>query len=212
MDLAELNAVMADLAVDRPVFHSEPDFQHALAWQLHLRHPAAVVRLEQRIQPSLYVDLVVSDEGTRAALELKYVTRALTASSAGEAFNLRHDGAHDQRRYDVVGDLARVEHLVTAHHAAVGFVVVLTNDPAYWTPPAAPSGDAAFSIHEGGLLTGTRAWAANAAPAAVHDRELAHHLAGEYVAAWRDYSDVAQGEARGQFRYLAIEVLPASQR
>jgi hypothetical protein len=210
MDIAELHDVMADLARSRPVFHSEADFLHALAWQIHLRDPGSVVRLEQRIQPSLYVDLVLNHGGTRTAFELTYLTRAVTTTNAGEAFNLRHDGAQEQGRYDVVGDLARIEHLVNGHHAAVGFVVVLTNDPSYWETPAsaAPSIDDAFRIHEGNRLSGTRAWAANAALVAIHNRELAHHLHAEYAAGWRDYADVGDGDARGHFRYLAIEVLP----
>ena len=37
---------MAALARVRPLFHSEADFQHAFAWQLHSAHPDARIRLE----------------------------------------------------------------------------------------------------------------------------------------------------------------------
>jgi hypothetical protein len=43
--------ILAELAQDRPIFHSEPDFQHALAWQVRLRHPQAKMRLEPRPRP-----------------------------------------------------------------------------------------------------------------------------------------------------------------
>lgn len=34
MDANSINTAMASLAKGRPIFHSEADFQHALAWQL----------------------------------------------------------------------------------------------------------------------------------------------------------------------------------
>jgi len=41
----DLQACLTDLAQQRPLFQSEADFQHALAWQLHAMEPAARVRL-----------------------------------------------------------------------------------------------------------------------------------------------------------------------
>jgi hypothetical protein len=43
-----VNGAMNRLALRRPVFHSEADFQHGLAWQIQLDHPDARVRLETR--------------------------------------------------------------------------------------------------------------------------------------------------------------------
>lgn len=43
VDLTEL---MAMLQNERPVFHSEADFQHALAWALHRLDPSVNIRLE----------------------------------------------------------------------------------------------------------------------------------------------------------------------
>lgn len=39
MTAAMVEASLGRLAARRPVFHSEADFQHALAWQLQLDHP-----------------------------------------------------------------------------------------------------------------------------------------------------------------------------
>jgi hypothetical protein len=44
MQLNELEGVMRDVAAARPVFHSEADFQHALAWELQLRYPQAQIQ------------------------------------------------------------------------------------------------------------------------------------------------------------------------
>lgn len=31
----DVEAVLRDLALKRPIFHSEADFQHAVAWEVH---------------------------------------------------------------------------------------------------------------------------------------------------------------------------------
>ncbi|GIQ70102.1 hypothetical protein DUZ99_18335 [Xylanibacillus composti] len=44
----ELKKILAELAKERPVFSSEADFQHALAWHIHTYDPHAKIRLEYR--------------------------------------------------------------------------------------------------------------------------------------------------------------------
>ncbi len=140
------------------MFHSERDFQHALAWQVHLHHPDAAIRLETRPLPGtpVFLDLAITVAGHRAAIELKYLVRALTATVNGEQFALRDQSAHDLRRYDAVNDIARLEELVAAHAADVGYAIVLSNDAAFWQPGTKPSpADAAFRLHEGSTLSGS---------------------------------------------------------
>jgi hypothetical protein len=57
----DLDAVtmLSLLAERRPVFHSERDFQHALAWQIQLAYPEAQIRLEPRPRRSIHLDLLV---------------------------------------------------------------------------------------------------------------------------------------------------------
>ncbi|MDE2142791.1 MAG: hypothetical protein KGJ84_10300 [Elusimicrobia bacterium] len=79
-----IHELMAELAIKRPLFHSEADFQHALAWEIRSRLPDAKIRLEYR--PSgfdrMYVDMwVVLADGTPFAIELKYKTRAFSYES-----------------------------------------------------------------------------------------------------------------------------------
>mgnify|MGYP004093375885 CR=1 FL=1 len=82
------------LAARRPVFHSEADFQFALAWQIHTDHPAAHIRLETRPLPeeNLRLDLHVDLDGYRVAVECKYMVRELDVTVAGERFALRKQG------------------------------------------------------------------------------------------------------------------------
>ena len=97
------------LAEQRPIFHSEADFQHALAWAIHEARPDATVRLE--IPRDIdgrraHVDIWVVD-GEGLAIELKYLTTALDTVVAGERFQLRNQAAQDLGRYDILKDLAR---------------------------------------------------------------------------------------------------------
>ena len=59
ISLPELESTLAGLSSSRPVFHSEADFQHALAWELHHAHPDVSVRLEYKPVASerVYIDI-----------------------------------------------------------------------------------------------------------------------------------------------------------
>ena len=131
LDVTEL---MNDLARDRPVFHSEADFQHALAWHIHAKGLDAGVRLEYRPERSKrkYVDLWLPKN--RLAVELKYRTQKLTLESEGECFDLRDQSARDIGRYDFLKDIRRLEKLSKLQCVQAGLAILLTNDPLYWMP------------------------------------------------------------------------------
>src|SRR6266567_4623533 len=79
------------LAAERPIFHSEADFQHALAWLLHQRFPHAALRLEYRPFPDerFYLDIWVDIGTERLAIELKYPTRGIQRPSVASVSRLR---------------------------------------------------------------------------------------------------------------------------
>ena len=150
-----LEGVVEKLADSRPLFHSEADLQHALAWELHRSHPEAVVRLELRPDPALResVDLVVVVDGCKVFIELKYLVRRLDLTVGGERVVLRDQGAQSLSRYDVLKDVARLERFCVGAH--IGFAVVLANDPLVWGPSRPGGVDSAFKIHDGALVSGT---------------------------------------------------------
>jgi hypothetical protein len=116
----DLVATMRALAVKRPIFSSEADFQLALGWEIQLAHPAARIRMEYRpayLDRRGYLDLWAADDGWAAAIELKYFTRALDYVSGGERFELLNQGAQDISRYDFVRDVERVEAVARAQPA-----------------------------------------------------------------------------------------------
>ena len=203
-DMAE---VMEDLSSERPLFHSEADFQHALAWRIHKMMPEHEVRLE--FKPPLpdvrmYLDLWLRD--IAVAIELKYRTRTLSQTHDGETFALRNQAAQDISRYDFVKDIQRLEQVSTPLNARTGFAILLTNEPLYWTAPSrTDTVDSAFRLHEGRRITGEMAWSPRASDGTIRSREMPIRLAGAYDLRWRDYSAKEPGRHRA-FRYLAVRV------
>jgi len=195
------------------VFHSEADFQHALAWQIQRSNPAAQVRLEVRFDypdGPAYLDLLVRDKGCQLAIELKYLTCSLSAEVLGEKFSLKQQGAHDVIGYDCVRDVVRIERFVAHNPGARGYVIILTNEGIYWRAPAAGRGSFArdaFRIHEGHVLEGLLCWNEKAGPGTRRGREDPHHLKGSYSLNWRSYSEFA-GQKNGTFKYLLIPIGP----
>jgi hypothetical protein len=209
MDFRELLAKLAD---QRPVFHSEADFQHALAWLIHEVRPTATVRLEiprdidgRRV----HVDLWVID-GERLAIELKYLTTSVDAVVAGERFLLRSQAAQDLGRYDILKDLVRVERLVAAGTADRGIVIALTSDSTYWRGPGRGTSPnyAALRLMDGRTLSGSLAWGPGTGAGTMRGRETPIDLKGEYVCEWTDYSVVASATSLASFRYLLLEARP----
>ena len=209
------------LACKRPVFHSEADFQHALAWHIHEAIPDCRVRLEfkpcritekGRKKRELYLDIWLPDAGV--AMELKYKTRKVKLPHDNEVFSLRDQAAQDCGRYDFIQDLRRLEWVVNDGKAAakVGFAVFLTNDPFYWECPRflkypryRKPNDYAFRIHEGRELCGKFDWCRPAAD--TDSRKDPISLRGKYPLTWRDYSS-SEKCAGGSFRFLLVQVRP----
>jgi hypothetical protein len=201
--------LLADLAIRRPVFHSEADFQHAFAWLLHQRHPELSMRLEVPVrigQTVLHVDLLAFSAAKTIAIELKYKTKGVALAFDAEEFRLANHGAQDLARYDFIKDIHRLEQLATVNNGTLGFAVLLTNDSSYWGQGRrSESIDAAFRLHPERLLTGDLAWDVRASSGTIRGREDSLNLGGSYPIAWRDYSELI-APRYGRFRYLAIGV------
>ena len=206
----DIHSLMRDLSQSRPIFHSEADFQHALAWQIHEAIPDSQIRLEYPFRydgNTMKLDIWLPAE--RIAIELKYLAKKLELNFKGERFAMNNHGAWDQRRYDFLLDVQRLEYIANQDESArAGFAILLTNDPVYWKSPTIgweSTVDAAFRIHEGRELTGELAWAAHAGAGTTRGREPPIRLEGSYAMHWRDYSRLGESNNQ-QFRYLAVAV------
>jgi hypothetical protein len=207
---AVLDEVMPRLASRRPVFHSEADFQLALAWEIQLTRPDAQIRLEKRVanNPRIELDLLVVIDRHRMALELKYPKEKLDVEVDGERFALS-TGAPDVERYDAWRDVVRLERLCSEEIVDEGCALVLTNSPAFWLPSTRPgvTGYDAFRIHDGREVTGTLDWGPTAGAGTRAGRTEPLALRGDYRLAWRLYSRVGTSAEQ---RYLAIMVGPGA--
>lgn len=199
---------MTALSRARPVFHSEADFQHALAWQIHDEHPDARIRLEYRPVPQdkVYLDLWIEMASCRVAIELKYLTRGLVIDVDGEHYELANQAAQNYRRHAFVRDIERLERVTEADTVTTGYAVLLTNDPSHWTNPhGGGQADAAFRVHERATLTGTLEWAQGAAESTKSALKPVR-LRGSYFMSWHDYSYPAGGGKYSRFRYASVYV------
>jgi hypothetical protein len=203
-----LRDALSGLALSRPVFHSEADLQHALAWQIHAMDPALHVRLETRPLPGMRLDLQVSsaDRSRHTALELKYLTKAWAGTVSGEHFELKSQGAQDIAGYDVVKDIWRVERATAAGSGWNGGVLVLSNDSYYWRARAGtrPTNADAFRLHDGALLSGARAWGPLTGQGTRAGRDVDLVLTGTYQLRWHDYAHLQPDTPSSTFRSLLV--------
>jgi hypothetical protein len=205
----EISEIMPVLVKKRSIFHSEADFQHALAWEIHQELANASVRLELPIQVKnqyLHIDIWVEQQGEPMALELKYKTRSLSVRIGNEQFSLKDQSAQDIGKYDFLKDVQRLEQIVAEKRNCIGYAVLLTNDSAYWTRTANQNtNDADFRIYDGRILEGQLQWGANASEGTKRNREQPITLRNRYVVKWEDYSQPSTVKY-GAFRFCIIRV------
>ena len=200
---------MKRLAQRRKLFHSEADFQFALAWEIQTCHSQAQVRLEfpPPELPGWHLDILVRLGQEVYPLELKYKTLGAFLKVEEELFSLRSHGAQDIGKYDCLLDLQRMEAMKQRLPGyRKGFAIWLSNDPTYWSPPSRAGTMAqAFTLHEGAVKTGEMAWAPHTGKGTMRSREAPIVLNGRYPIHWQDYSRVAH-ERGGLLRFALCEV------
>ncbi|WP_395736707.1 hypothetical protein [Prosthecobacter sp.] len=198
---------MASLSKHRPIFHSEADFQHALAWELRHIDSSLDIRLEVPLplnSERRYVDLIVRSGERVVYLELKYKTREARHHYKGELFELKNQGATDQGAYDILKDLCRIENFVGKTPNSEGFVIVVSNDSRYWAQPPSrskPSIDEQFKLTDNRLFQGTLRWHPSAGQGSIKGREQPIQLRQSYTAHWSDYTQEPES-----FRSLCFHV------
>lgn len=210
--MIDIVKIMQELSKTRPVFHSEADFQHALAWEMHKVMSDSNIRLEYPFsgKRTYHLDIFASGNNARIAVELKYKTILSFILTGEGAYYLKGHLAQDQGRYDFWRDVRRLEEVVSARDKCSGYSVLLTNDSSYWNP--SNRGVTAcddFRLSEGREVSGILRWGENAADGTTRNRKTPISIAGTYTCDWNDYSefqkeDYVQGGLR--FRYLVIEI------
>jgi hypothetical protein len=207
-EVSALADVMIELANLRPLFHSEADFQHALAWKLSEQDHSRNIRLEYRV-PEMgrrYIDIWFDNGERQTAIELKYWTRQLECEIGSERFSLLNQSAQDIGRYDFLKDIQRLETVAVHRSNCSGFAIALTNDRGYWNAARSPETvDAAFRLHEGREISGSLGWSDRASDGTKKSREEPILLKNTYKIRWRDFSRI-DGQKFGWFRWALVEV------
>lgn len=188
--MLDIDGLMTSLASRRKVFHSEADFQHALAWRIQQAMPESQIRLEvdvlQAEHRRRFLDIWLPVEGI--AIELKYKTRGFEAEQGDESFVLRNQSAQDQGRYDFLRDIQRLEFICSQlKQCKAGYAVLLTNDSSYWkVPMRKDTVDSDFRVHEGREISGSLAWANSAGPGTMKGRESPIEIQGSHRLRWQE--------------------------
>ena len=207
----DIHELLDDLARERPLFHSEADFQFALAWQIKEKEKLDV-RLEfpPFAAERVYLDIWLPRAGI--AIELKYPTSGLTVNYGDEMFALRNHGTPDLGQYDFLKDISRLERVsARLSQAREGIAILLTNDQLYWDSSrrSDKADDVEFRLNDGRLLPRKMDWPDDKRTNKGKGRQSQIVLNGSYKCAWRDYGHPVNGAAgnkNAQFRYLALPV------
>lgn len=208
--MLDLPATMQALARERPIFHSERDFQFWLGWMLR-EHCGLRPLIEvpwRLFVPGAHerVDITADTAHGKVAIELKYLTRGIKTDIGGEFYQLSNQSAQDMRRYDILRDIERLEKL-TRHGFAAGYMLALSNEPLYWNRTRARrvTNDEEFRLHHGRNISGKMQWGPHTGAGTKFQREAPIFLCGHYTLHWHPYSMI-RGTRAGEFRYLLVEI------
>lgn len=206
----DIHTVLTQLKNERQIFHSEADFQFALAWELQKKYPNASLRLEYppSNDPQKRIDILVRLGDDVYPIELKYKTKEFSAEVNGEQYSLKEHSAEDLGKYDFVKDICRIE-AFREHISGYreGYAICLTNDPLYWKEPKNDTaGYAEFSVHDGAVKSGSMSWGSSMSRGSTKDREDSLTLLGSYSIHWEEYSRINANTKNGVFMYTVVKV------
>ena len=211
----DLDIILMELAVQRPVFQNEMDFQFSFAWQIKMKFPNWNIRFEKNLTDSedekRRIDLWIEGENTYA-IELKYPTQELFHEVNNEIFKLRNKSAVDYARYDFLKDIKRMEEAVSNNTNVKGYAILITNNLAIGVPPTKDDvADFQFRIHEGRVIDNeVLDWIRKEGGQSFGDMENPIKLRGTYKFNWKDYSELKMKNnlpvTNGKFRYLFVEI------
>lgn len=205
---------MEKLSSHRPVFHSEADFQFALATVMSQDERVSRIRLERRIalrdhlrdRTHVNVDVLARLDGQQVGLELKYPKRKLecTAFADGELEDFQlPEGAYDVDGPELWHDTARVERLIAEGEIAAGAAVMLSNyelwEPERLMGPRSKAHE--FALYNTRVVQAGQTLAWRDATASIDTGPV--WLQNEYRCLWRRYSTV--GDCDAEFRYLVLK-------
>lgn len=206
----DITKPMQQLMDKRKIFHSEADFQFALAWEIQTIYPDANIRLEYcpvNINSSIHIDILVVINNKWFPIELKYKTLETMVVVDKESYQLKLHGAQDQGRYDYLADVSRIEYLSRLMPGyEKGYAIILSNNLSYWKENnRSNTVYNAFKLSAGLEKQGRMDWAPHAGASTKKGREEPIDLNGSYIMDWKVYSNLP-GIKNGEFKFVISEV------
>lgn len=205
--------LMTELSNQRPVFHSEGDFQFSLARLIQQKHPNAKIRLEypyvNNQNDNNYLDIYVKIGNNRYGIELKYKTEGQNITVHRESYSLKNHAAHGNACYDFWRDVSRLEKMQsrTKNKIDKGFAIFLTNDVRYENPPTNRTNYERFKIFNDRIVGPRKGldWRRNENneydPSITEERRHLIKIKKQYHIDWNGYS-------RQGFRYTFLTIRP----
>ena len=188
MTIAEkIKITLLELSKTRPIFHSEADFQFALA--LKLKEKDFEIRLEKPYllnNKRLRLDIEIHNKKfEKYAIELKYKTKKFLTIRNNEKFNLKSHYAQNDGAFLFLKDVNRINQLITIKddeqpNFKGGFVIFLTNDNWY------------YESDEKGIKNITK----------LGDDLL---TSNKSKILWQDYSEIIEEKNNTAFKFLMLE-------
>ena len=225
---------MNNIKRKRPIFHSEADFQLALACELKEVLPSCEIRLErpqeiemtylfprgttiqrngQQRQSPITVkasfDIILIINGKEYPIELKYKKAEIDIGFNGERYKvLNDDAAQTNTKSDLRKDVYRLERYLDKENAEKGFFIFITNDMSYLKPSGSKKSPCYSFHHNFTLPKKSPCWG---------NTKVIYKtpLKGTYKIKWQPYSKLECTDneelKNGEFCYTLVEVTKKSE-
>ena len=204
----DFDVLLQELAEQRPIFHSERDFQYEVGWAMRSRG-VKNIRMERPVPKILgkawaRVDIFADD----MAVELKYPKANLKTTHHGECFSLLGVPYVNRGVYWFWQDVWRIEQLIKHDKIQRGYAILLSNRPEYWDIPRDRERGwlRDFVLEDGKTFAGIlRKRPERGGERADLKDEPDIILKNRYSVKWKKWSDIKE-KKYGLFCYLLLEV------
>ena len=175
-----IETILQELAKDRPFFHSEADFQFALAWKIQKEFPDAEIRLESPAslldKSSAEIDIIVKQGDTLFPIELKYKLK-----SQGQITNSRPAMLEDIERLEKLQSSDLKDSNLTNTPIRECFVIWLTDNMSFFENVSEVNN---CDIKSDAVVHGQYSYHAG-----VQKGVVIADIQGEYRIEWKEYFD-----------------------
>lgn len=206
MSDVDLHEILKELSIERPIFHSEADFQFALAWKIKERVCPEKIIIEYPVNienKRIYIDIYFKKDNKEYFLELKYKTKKFEVYCNEMNYILKDQKACDLGRYDFIKDISRLERIICGQQNKFGYVIFLSNDEKYLQGTKETNQDFSFNIENNITIThGEKSWSEEKNIKNLGSRRNSLDINNDYCVKWKDYSIFENIK----FNYLLIKI------